>query len=567
MAEGLVGQVINGKYRVVGVLGEGGMGVVYKAEQLDVEARVLREVGLKMIRPDLDLDPYLAAKFARDFLGEVRITAQLSSPHVVTVYDCGQTERGQLYFSMEFVRGPTLKEVLQQQSEGLPVQRVVTIVRQICDALAEAHGASDPIVHCDLKPANIFLTNRQGQEWVKIGDFGIAKLLVSLSEAATRIEGRPSPGTPRYMAPEQWRGEDVDGRTDLYALGVMMYEMLTGKPPFSGPTESLRHQHLNKAPPPLPSSVPPALSLLVVQLLAKDLQARPTDVVQIRHVLGSSSQWDEALARVVPTDERTTLLPTDEDRIVGEEVSLQGGNRSKRDLPVTYRKTARRRLMSAILLIGVLVGIGAATYTWPPSFLQHLFALTANLLKRDWPQERQNGVGIIPTNPEKQPPQADRKGGEEPGKVTAETKTGQESKSQSGNEEQANTDPTIQTPPLRLQGYLQVTVNVPTASVKVDGVDRGVAHQNEPLLVYDLAAGIVRVLVKAEGYEPVERSVAIETDQPAQEAFELKPLPPSPVPSNPPHSDDVRVKYWGFDKKGNLIELPPPAPRGQGRDQ
>src|SRR5262245_32708894 len=151
------------------------MGVVYQAAHLDLEGRVLREVALKMVRPDLAVDPAVAAEFARRFLREVRIAMRLGSPHIVTVYDCGHSEDGQLYFTMEFVRGPTLKEVLQHGGV-LPLDRVVTITQQICDALTEAHGGPEPIVHRDLKPGNIFIVPRQGQDWVKVGDFGIAKV-------------------------------------------------------------------------------------------------------------------------------------------------------------------------------------------------------------------------------------------------------------------------------------------------------------------------------------------------------------------------------------------------------
>ena len=161
----------------------------------------------------------------------MRVTARLRNPHTITVHDTGQSEVGQLYYAMELVEGPTLRGVLRR-FEPLPVGRVVSIIGQVCEALAEAHGLPEPVVHRDLKPGNIFIENRQGQEWVKVGDFGIAKVVGEHSSGLTHTSA--SPGTPRYMAPEQWKGKAIDGRADLYAVGVMLYELLTGRAPFAG---------------------------------------------------------------------------------------------------------------------------------------------------------------------------------------------------------------------------------------------------------------------------------------------------------------------------------------------
>ncbi|MBI3301122.1 MAG: serine/threonine protein kinase [Deltaproteobacteria bacterium] len=150
MAEEIRGKMIGGKYRLLSLLGEGAMGMVYRAEQLDAEGQPLREVALKMVQPQFSRDP----SFSRRFLREVRVAARLHSPHTVTVYDTGQAEQGQLYYAMELIQGPTLQEVLQRHGL-LPVEHVVRIVGQVCEALAEAHSLSEPIVHRDLKPANI----------------------------------------------------------------------------------------------------------------------------------------------------------------------------------------------------------------------------------------------------------------------------------------------------------------------------------------------------------------------------------------------------------------------------
>src|ERR1043166_6573304 len=146
MAEAALGKLLNGKYRLLAELGRGAMGVVYRAEQLDAEGRPLRLVALKTLLPHLSTNP----DFSPRFLREVRVAMQLHNPHTVTVYDSGKDEAGQMYFTMELMHGPTLREVLQQHRK-FSVERAVRIASQICEALAEAHGLPEPVVHRDLK--------------------------------------------------------------------------------------------------------------------------------------------------------------------------------------------------------------------------------------------------------------------------------------------------------------------------------------------------------------------------------------------------------------------------------
>ena len=302
-------KLIGGKYRVVAPLGQGAMGVVYRAEQLDIENHVLREVALKTLRPELSRDP----DFSRRFLREVRVAARLRNPHTVTVYDSGLDNEGQLFYTMEIIRGRTLKEIIQS-SGALPVERVVRIVSQICEALGEAHGLPEPIVHRDIKPANIFLEEQQNEDWVKVGDFGIAKVLGE--ETSGLSHTGVSPGTPRYMAPEQWMGKEIDGRADLYALGVMLYEMLTGTSPFvtSDGAMGLMYQHLHNAPRPLPSTVPVGIRLQVEQMLAKAPQDRPTNPTLVRRALeaalsGRDEQYTVILRSEVDSIAQTIVAP------------------------------------------------------------------------------------------------------------------------------------------------------------------------------------------------------------------------------------------------------------------
>ena len=257
------------------------MGVVYRAVQLDARGEEVRDVAVKMVLPELMADSGLI--YSKRFLRKVRAAAQLRGPNSVTVHDFGQSEAGYLYYVMEWVHGPTLKEILRRVC-SLPTDQAVAIGTQICEALHEAHRLAQPIVHRDLKPANVFVERWPDGLWVKVDDFGIAKVVGEDASGLTQTGA--SPGTPRYMAPEQCLGTAVDGRSDLYALGVVLYETLTGRTPFSGEPMSVMYQHQHTPPPPLPATVPEALCRLIERLLAKSPDERPRDASLVREELG-----------------------------------------------------------------------------------------------------------------------------------------------------------------------------------------------------------------------------------------------------------------------------------------
>ena len=307
MGEAALGSVIDRKYRLVAALGQGAMGVVYRAEQLDVEGQARRQVALKTLRPEFSTD----VNFTRRFLQEIGVAMQLRSPRIVTVYDCGKDEQGQLYYAMELLP-QTLKDWVTEHGP-LAVEQVVQIIEQICEGLAEAHGLAEPVVHRDLKPANIFVEYRQEQLEVKIGDFGIAKVVGEQTSGLTH-SGAVSPGTPRYMAPEQWKGDAVDGRTDLYALGVMFHELLTGRPPFtgSGSVSVLMAQHLQHPPLPLPESIPEHIRGLVLQLLAKTPAARPADALSVKRALAATPQDTSNIATALLQPDHKGMAPSAE---------------------------------------------------------------------------------------------------------------------------------------------------------------------------------------------------------------------------------------------------------------
>src|SRR5512138_48408 len=207
-----------GRYRVERELGAGGMATVYLARDL----RHDRDVAIKVLHPEL-----AAALGAERFLAEIKTTARLQHPHILPLLDSG--DAGGLYYVMPYVSGETLRSRLERERQ-LPVDDAVRIAREVADALAHAHAAS--VVHRDIKPENILLQDSHA----RVADFGIA-LAVEHASGARLTQTGLSLGTPHYMAPEQAMGErTIDARADIYSLGCVLYEMLTGEPPFTGPT-------------------------------------------------------------------------------------------------------------------------------------------------------------------------------------------------------------------------------------------------------------------------------------------------------------------------------------------
>jgi serine/threonine-protein kinase len=265
----LIGKTIGGRFKIVGVIARGGMGKVYKAEQ----APLGRICALKVLSPKYegDRDP----EFHKRFFLEASIAAKLSHPNTVTVFDYGQSDEI-YYIAMEFVDGRTLHRVLRDEgpfSEG----RTCHIARQICRSLREAHQIG--VVHRDLKPGNVLLTNHGDErDNVKVLDFGLVKDVTGEAEDLTQ-QGLFM-GSPKYMAPEQIVGAEVSARTDIYSLGVMLYEMLCGKVPFDkGPGVGTLMAHVNDPPPPM-TAYHPGLSIsdemlsIVLRCLEKDPMRR-----------------------------------------------------------------------------------------------------------------------------------------------------------------------------------------------------------------------------------------------------------------------------------------------------
>ncbi len=223
-ADSLIGTWLDAKFKVLSKLGQGGMGAVYKAEHV----RMGRLCAIKVVPPDLSQNVEVLERFEY----EAKLSGLLKDPHAIGVYDFGKTTDGMFYLVMEFVDGETISSILRRNGQ-MPLSRVVEICKQAGAALADAH--SQKIIHRDLKPDNIMISNRNGQDWVEVLDFGIAKFF---NEEQDLTKAGLVMGTPAYMSPEQVSGDKLDIRSDVYSFALIVYQMLVGALPF--PVESSR---------------------------------------------------------------------------------------------------------------------------------------------------------------------------------------------------------------------------------------------------------------------------------------------------------------------------------------
>ncbi|WP_394830831.1 serine/threonine protein kinase [Pendulispora rubella] len=286
-APSFVGQIISGRYKVLELLGEGGMGAVYLAEHVHMRKRV----AIKVLHPDMVGRAEVVARFER----EAMAAAHIEHPNVAAATDFGRTDDGAFFLVLEYIEGIDLRTLLKDHG-ALEVGRALHVARQIASALMRAHELG--IVHRDLKPENVMLIDRDEGDFVKVLDFGIAKVHVEALAAADGKGAGTAPGailtragavfgTPEYMAPEQALGETVDHRADLYALGVMLFEMLSGQLPFAGhDTLSLLAAQIATNAPSLRTvvperNIPPEVEAVVTRLLEKQPNARHANAEEL----------------------------------------------------------------------------------------------------------------------------------------------------------------------------------------------------------------------------------------------------------------------------------------------
>jgi len=279
-----IGAVFEGRYRIEAMLGRGGMGVVYRAHQLAVG----RDVAVKVLHPALSADTATVDRFEN----EARVIANLRHPNTIKLVDVGRLPDARIFIVTELVEGRTLDELI---ASGLSLPAALGILVQVCDALSEAHQRG--VVHRDLKPGNVMVERIGVQDVAKVLDFGIAKLAAQPKVTATGTVF----GTPAYMSPEQAKGVPIDGRTDIYALGIMLYQVATGRLPFEATSPGvLMVRHITEEPP-SPSemlagtdrSIPPKLEDLILQMLEKEPDDRPQSLDEVRRRLADPSLLEE----------------------------------------------------------------------------------------------------------------------------------------------------------------------------------------------------------------------------------------------------------------------------------
>ena len=433
----LIGTVIGGRYQLIRRIGKGGMGLVYEADHLGIGKRV----AVKLLLDKYSDDPEVVARFER----EARTASAIGDEHIVEVFDAGVTEDGRSYLVMELLIGLSLADVAEATGP-MPAARAVPIVRQVLRGLAAAHAKG--IVHRDMKPENVFLLQKPDRhDVVKIMDFGISKFLQD-RESKVRLTATGAViGTPVYMAPEQAMGTgEIDARVDLYAVGVMLYELLAGRPPFQAPTYiALVTQHLQMPPPPLQMArpdLPTALVVAVHKALEKDPRDRFASAAEMAAALPSA-------AAVANLDRVATLTGPTMPDAGGTAAESPRGKKAKAAItpggaavPTTSRWPAPS-------------SVGTTRRRWP--WMAAIVALAATL-----------GAGIVVV--------ALRPSGKRPAAAAAPPPA-----------------------PAVVTGSLEVVTDPAGATVEIDGSPRGTT----PVVVAGLAAGIHEVRLTRDGYAPV----------------------------------------------------------------
>lgn len=289
------GSIIAGRYEILDTIGHGGMATVFRARRRP-DGRV---VALKVLYDQYAHAPEFVTRFQR----EARAAAALVHPQIVKVLDSGH-DHDVWYIAMEHVEGVTLKELITREG-ALPAERACEIAAQVCEALHYAHSRG--IVHRDVKPHNILITT---DGTVKVADFGIARALA----APTITQTGSVLGSAQYLSPEQARGDSAGKASDLYAVGIVLYEMVTGRLPFAGESPvALALKHIQEEPPPprtVDERIPARVEQIILHAMAKRPELRYTSAAQMRDDLrGHSDHWQDALTVVVPPEERTAILP------------------------------------------------------------------------------------------------------------------------------------------------------------------------------------------------------------------------------------------------------------------
>jgi serine/threonine-protein kinase len=352
----VLGTVVGGRYYVRKLCGEGGMGRVYEAEHIDIG----RRVALKILHPAYSQTPDLVERLRR----EARAASKISHPNVVDVTDSGTTPDGAFFFVMEYLEGIELGELIYREKR-LDIRRTLMIGTQICRALQAAHEVN--VIHRDLKPENVLILRRDGQpNFVKVLDFGIAKSGndsdLKESQGGQRRLTHPgmTMGTPEYMAPEQASGKPADPRSDVYAVGGLLYEMLSGNPPYEGANfMEILHKKANSMPAPLSTvrnDVPAQLEALIMRAMAKEPDQRPPSMEALEKEL------QNVAAIMFSNFSSTPLLEPDPSPPAGVLSTLPGAGVAVAKGSFAW-VTALDRRTKAVVAAGAALGLALA-FVW-----------------------------------------------------------------------------------------------------------------------------------------------------------------------------------------------------------
>ena len=304
----LVGKLLGERFQVVDLIGQGASGTIYRAEHVTLR----RRVAIKVLHNELSRDDLAVERFRR----EATTVAEIDNEHIVEIHDFGRTPDGRLYLAMELLEGETLDHVLAREKQ-MSVERTADILIQVGEALMEAHAIG--YVHRDLRPRNVYLAVRRGKaNFVKLLDFGLAKLVETDAQAASTSLGMTF-GDPRYMSPEQARGDRIDRRADIYQLGCVAYEMLTGSPPFGGNRVfDILSKQVTEVPAPLPTrrpGVPLWMEAAVAKMLAKDPENRFATTTRMVEALRRGLETGEVMEDVIAR-RRESIPPPSVSRVM-----------------------------------------------------------------------------------------------------------------------------------------------------------------------------------------------------------------------------------------------------------
>ena len=466
-------RIVEGKYKLERLVGKGGMGAVFLAQDLTLD----REVAIKVLPPDISQDPHVIKRFQQ----EAKTAAKLDHTNIIPIYRV-ESEGGLNYFVMKYIAGVSLEDVLEQKKAPLTADYIQRVVWEAACALGHAHSRG--IVHRDVKPANIMF-DHDGK--VMLTDFGISKAL----QAASGFTGTGMIiGTPHYMAPEQAKGQAVDGRADQYSLGVVAYRMVTGQLPFSGDSvHTILYKHIFEevqAPKTLRGDIPEAISAAVKRAMAKEPDQRFPTMEDLATAVWAEQPVSAAKGGRPATPPRPRAKPVVTSETPTEHVSTVAPT-TPLPMPKAVAKKSRAGLIVGALVVAVL-GVGGYLVL---------------------------GRGKASQSPPSQPQQA-------AAPVTP--------PSQTGGTDSAKAPPRRQTPPRRravetppaapAEEYGTITVNAnPFGTVFIDGAEVGTT----PIILYRVKAGRHTIRVERAGYKTQTETVQVDANNPVRRGYTLIP--------------------------------------------